>query len=101
MGEIQRRQFLIAAGAILGAPLVAKGQRPVTRQRVAYLASDSVVSNACVSDPPSASWDAFLDGLRALGYMPGQNIALNAARQIVSMNGLTPLRGSSFKRNLR
>ena len=76
MGQVRRRQFLIAAGALLTSPLVTEGQGTVTQQRIAYLVSDSALPSPCVFDPPNAGWDAFLDGLRVLGYVQGQNIAL-------------------------
>ncbi len=76
MVQVLRRQFLIAAGALFASPLVAEGQSPITRQRIAYLSSDSLLSSACVSDPPDAALDAFLDGLRVLGYVGEQSVAL-------------------------
>ena len=76
MVQVLRRQVLIAAGALFASPLVAEGQSPITRQRIAYLASDSLLSSACVSDSPDVSLDAFLDGLRVLGYVGEQSVAL-------------------------
>ncbi len=76
MVQVLRRQFLIAAGAPFASPLAAQGQSPIARQRIAYLSGDSPLSNACVSDPPDRSLDALLEGLRVLGYVGEQSVAL-------------------------
>jgi len=56
--------------AILGVLPSAEAQRPDRVPRIGYL----VVSP--LADPPSAERVAFLDGLRELGYVPGQNIVI-------------------------
>ena len=52
------------------APLGAEAQRPDNVPRIGYL----IVSP--LADPPSAERQAFLDGLRDLGYVVGRNITI-------------------------
>jgi len=66
MGEIQRRQFLIAAGALLGAPLV-RAQQPVRRFRIGVLQVGTATSLKLTDQ-------AFLAGLRDRAYVTGQNL---------------------------
>ena len=56
--------------AVLGALPRAEAQRPDKVPRIGYL----VVSP--LADPPSAERAAFLDGLRELGYIVGQNVVI-------------------------
>ena len=70
MSEARRRQFLIAAGALLATPLRGFAQQPAaTMPRIGFLG---------VAAP--AAWrprlDAFRAGLRDLGYVEGKNIAI-------------------------
>jgi putative ABC transport system substrate-binding protein len=61
---------LLCLLAILGAPRGAEAQRPDKVPRIGYL----LVSP--LADPPSGERAAFLDGLRELGYVVGQNIVI-------------------------
>lgn len=70
MGQVQRRQFLIAAGALLAAPLAAKGQEPGKVYRIGLL---SILSGPIPLPPPHA---AFVNGLRDLGWVEGKNISI-------------------------
>ena len=66
MGQVGRRQFLIATGALLAAPPAIWAQ-PAKKVRVGYLSSN----------PPSdtqAAIDAFRIRLRQLGYVEGQTL---------------------------
>jgi putative tryptophan/tyrosine transport system substrate-binding protein len=66
--RVQRRTFLVAAGALLAAPLGANPQRTAKVARIGYLASN-----------PTATLhlrEAFLQGLRDLGYVEGRNIVI-------------------------
>ena len=66
MGQVGRRQFLIATGALLAAPPATWAQ-PAKKVRVGYLSSN----------PPSdtqAAIDAFRIRLRQLGYVEGQTL---------------------------
>jgi putative tryptophan/tyrosine transport system substrate-binding protein len=68
LNRVRRRQFLIAAGALLAAPLAAYGQRAAKVARIGYL------SNGLASSPQRR--DAFLQGLRDLGYVEGRNVVI-------------------------
>ena len=68
MDRVQRRDFLIAAGAIVAAPIVARAQATRTIPRVGFLFGGA--------SGPSADVDAFRRGLRERGYIEGQNIAV-------------------------
>jgi putative ABC transport system substrate-binding protein len=61
---------LVLALGVLAAPLTADAQRPAKIPRIGYL----IVSP--LADPPSAEREAFLDGLRELGYVPGQSLVI-------------------------
>ena len=60
---------LILALGLLAAPLAAEAQQPVKVHRVGVLVL------APLNARPQ-QWEAFRQGLRELGYIPGQNIAL-------------------------
>jgi putative ABC transport system substrate-binding protein len=62
--------LLVLALVALAAPLAADSQRPAKMSRVGYL----VVTP--LADPPSAEREAFLQRLRELGYVEGQNITI-------------------------
>lgn len=66
MNQVLRRQFLIAAGALLGAPL-ATAQRPARQCRIGVLQVGSETSLRLTDQ-------AFLAGLRDRGYVSGQNL---------------------------
>jgi len=69
MRQVRRRQFLIAAGALLAAPLRADAQRPAKIRRIGMLIP--------VSPADAASYiEAFRQGLRKLGYVEGQHITI-------------------------
>lgn len=69
MIQVRRRQALMAAGALLAAPRVLAQSGPA--YRVAFLSGGSQ------SDTTSA-FNAFVEGLRALGYHEGRNLELDA-----------------------
>jgi putative tryptophan/tyrosine transport system substrate-binding protein len=52
-------------------PLVSESQRPENVPRIGYLILSPL------ADPPSAERQAFLDGLRDLGYVVGRNIIID------------------------
>ena len=68
MKGVQRRQFLIAAGALLATPLPAAAQQAAKVARIGYL-SPNLASNPHLRD-------AFLQGLRELGYVEGRNVVM-------------------------
>lgn len=67
MSRVRRRQFLIAAGALLVAPLAAEAQRVGKTPRIGYLSLQS---------PAEPRSRAFQGGLRELAYIDGQNVTI-------------------------
>ena len=67
MSQINRRQFLLTAGAFLAAPLAGNAQPAGTTPRVGYVTHP--IRSAAVAD-------AFELGLRELGYANGRNIVV-------------------------
>jgi len=67
MDRVQRRDFLIAAAALLAAPLAAAGQQAVSIARIGYLVPS--LANASLLE-------AFRQGLRDLGYIEGTNVLI-------------------------
>src|SRR6185369_9302259 len=68
MGGVLRRQFLIATGALLAAPLAAEAQL-ARSYRLGFLGLTSVSDYA-------PYLNAFLLGLRELGYDEGRNLVI-------------------------
>ena len=68
MGRVQRRDFLIASGVLLGAPFASEAQQPAKIARIGFLALD-------LAGNPRGS-DAFHQGLRDLGYIEGRNVII-------------------------
>ena len=68
MGRVQRRQFLIGT-VVLVTPLRLLAQA-VRVPRVGYLLLVPLV------DPPSRERQAFLDGMRELGHVPGKTVEI-------------------------
>src|SRR6185503_2954629 len=65
MNQIRRRQFLVAGGALLIAPLAADAQQPQKVRRIGFF-----------GNAPSSQVEAFRQGLRDLGWVEGQNMIL-------------------------
>jgi putative ABC transport system substrate-binding protein len=68
MGRVQRRDFLLAAGALLAAPLAARAQPAGKVIRIGILAGNRAASPHTLK--------AFLQGLRDLGYVEGRNVVV-------------------------
>jgi putative tryptophan/tyrosine transport system substrate-binding protein len=68
MGRVQRRDFLLTAGALLAAPLAAKAQQAAKVARIGILAGNRAASPHTL--------EAFLQGLRELGYVEGRNVVI-------------------------
>ena len=68
MDRVQRRDFLIAAGALLAAPLAADAQQAAKVPRIGYLATSR--------GPSPHLQEAFLQGLRDHGYADGRNVVI-------------------------
>jgi putative tryptophan/tyrosine transport system substrate-binding protein len=67
MHGVQRRNFLIAAGALLAAPLATEAQQAAKVARIGYLASS--LSGLQVTE-------ALRQGLRDLAYVEGRNVVI-------------------------
>jgi putative ABC transport system substrate-binding protein len=67
MVHVQRRNFMIAAGALLAAPLAAEAQQAGKVPRIGVLASEPMTA---------VLQEAFRQGLRDHGYVEGQNIVV-------------------------
>jgi ABC-type uncharacterized transport system substrate-binding protein len=72
MDRVQRRDFLIVAGALLAAPFAAEAQRAGKVFRIGILAN----LRPSRSEPGGGLWEAFIQGLRELGYVEGRNITI-------------------------
>jgi len=68
MNRVQRRNFLIAVGAILAAPLAARAQRAGTVPRIGYLSINLAGGPHMI--------ESFRQGLRDLGYVEGHNVVI-------------------------
>jgi len=69
MDRVQRRDFLIAAGALLAAPLAAEAQQPSNAPLVGFLNSASPVTYRFNAD-------AFREGLAQVGFVEGGNVRI-------------------------
>src|SRR5688500_17084877 len=67
MSEAPRRRFLLAAGAVLAAPLAVRAQRAGKMHRIGFLRRTA---------PEPATFEAFRQGLRELGYSEGGNVVI-------------------------
>jgi ABC-type uncharacterized transport system substrate-binding protein len=68
LDRLQRRDFLIAAGALLAAPLAAEAQQAGKVARIGFLAAN-LAANTHLHE-------AFRQGLRDLGYIEGRNLVI-------------------------
>jgi putative ABC transport system substrate-binding protein len=66
---MKRREFIAGLGAAAGWPLAARAQQGVKVWRIGVLETTPLALNA-------ANFAAFLEGLRDLGYVEGQNLAI-------------------------
>ncbi len=67
---MERRAFITGVAAFFAAPLAATAQAPKKAPRIGYLAPEP--------DSPFGGIDVFRQGLRELGYVQGQNIAITS-----------------------
>ena len=68
MDRVQRRDFLIAAGALLAVPLAAEAQQAARIARIGYLTGNLATG--------LHMQEAFRQGLRDLGYVEGRNVVI-------------------------
>ena len=71
----RRRQFLLSAGALLAAPL-ARAQPAGKVYRVAWFLTTSPLAELAGPEPAHPITRAFVQELRALGYVEGRNLVL-------------------------
>jgi putative tryptophan/tyrosine transport system substrate-binding protein len=71
LAAVNRRAFVTGLGAVLAAPVAAHAQQAGRLYRI------GVLGNVPITEPYGASlWGAFIQGLRELGYVDGQNISI-------------------------
>ena len=74
---MRRREFItLLCGAAVARPLAVLAQQPGKVYRVGVVAARSPVSEIAGPEPVSPSFRALVQGLRALGYVEGQNLIL-------------------------
>jgi len=74
---VERRAFLGAVtGGLLAAPVVAEAREPGKVYRVGLIAATTPVSEMAGPEPVQPLVRAFVQGLRTLGYVEGQNLIL-------------------------
>jgi putative ABC transport system substrate-binding protein len=93
MDRVQRRDFLIAAGALLAAPLAAEAQQPAKLPRIGYLMFNSAVTGRHVLI-------AFRQTMRELGWIDGQNIVIETRFADGEVNRLPALAGELLLLNV-
>jgi putative ABC transport system substrate-binding protein len=70
----RRREFITLIGGTAAAwPLAARAQQPERKRRIGILSP----GHSELSDPTVQMLDAFLEGLRELGYTEGQNLTID------------------------
>lgn len=74
--KVRRRQFLIAAGALLAAPWRASAQLGKKPHRVAIVLAISPLAEMAGPDPVHPITRAIVHELRSLGYIEGRNLTL-------------------------
>src|SRR5262245_62407493 len=73
---MDRRTFIVGSTAAIAVPLAAGAQQAGKVHRVGLIVTTSPVSEMMGSEPVHPSVRAFVQGLRALGYVEGQNLIL-------------------------
>src|SRR6266513_2790993 len=69
---MRRREFVKVAGVVAAAWSLAARAQPSVPYRIGHLA---IAAPTDTPPPPPTNWHAFVQGLREIGYMEGQNIA--------------------------
>jgi ABC-type uncharacterized transport system substrate-binding protein len=73
---MKRREFIMLLGSAATWPLAARAQQTARVYRVALVFTTSPVSEMAGPDPIHPVARSFVHGLRALGYLEGQNLVL-------------------------
>ena len=71
MNQVQRRKVVLGAAALLAAPLTSFAQQPARVWRIGFLTNGTVTS-------AHGQLDAFLGGLKELGYVDGRNVVIES-----------------------
>jgi len=79
---MRRREFIAALGGAVAMPFGARAQQPPKVTRIGFLRYAS---------PHEKQFNAFRDGLRALGYIEGQNIVIEQRYAAGALQRLGPL----------
>jgi ABC-type uncharacterized transport system substrate-binding protein len=66
----------MVGGSVLAGPLIVAAQPTGKVYRIGLIAAAQPVSEMAGPEPVSPSWRALVQGLRALGYLEGQNLIL-------------------------
>ena len=69
---MKRRELITLLGGAALWPLPLHAQQQPARYRIGHLA---IAAPTDTPPPPPANWDAFVQGLRDIGYMEGRNVA--------------------------
>ncbi len=69
VSKIPRRKIVLTAAALLAAPLPSLAQKQIKIWRIGFLTNGTVTSS-------QGQLDAFVRGLRELGYTEGKNVIL-------------------------
>ena len=83
MERVQRRDFLIAAGVLVSAPLHADAQQTARIPRIGYLGTSGGVSAHLL--------EALVQGLRDLGYDEGRNVVIEQRNAMGKLERLPAL----------
>ena len=76
MATISRRAFVAGSTVLLATPLAADAQQAGKVYRVGLIFTTDPVSKMAGLEPVNPAARAFVQGLRALGYVEGQNLIL-------------------------
>jgi putative ABC transport system substrate-binding protein len=74
---MDRRAFLAGAGSVLfAAPIMAEGQQSGKTPRIALVFANASEASLTGPNPTNAYAQSFLEGMRALGWVDGQNVTI-------------------------
>ncbi len=73
---MNRRAFVTGLGAVLAAPLGAEAQPERSKPRIAVLFNSIPIAEISGPNPKESSMRAFLEGMRAEGWIDGTNITI-------------------------
>jgi putative ABC transport system substrate-binding protein len=88
---IERRKFLATLGGAAAWPLAARAQQPAKVAHIGFLRHSS---------PHEKQFNAFRDGLRALGYVEGNNLSIEQRYAAGVADRLGPLAAELARLNL-